>query len=105
MLGKTHYEVSEGLLEGAKLEQDSTWALVLATRAVAHATLAAAARDYGRHTEPRNLQPPTAKTIEDNLLFEDEPTVLFQGAKVTQMPFTLKDAAQVVQLLEGDEVV
>lgn len=102
MLGKTHYEVSEGLLEGAKLEQDSTWALVLATRAVAHATLAAAARDYGRHTEPRNLQPPT---LEDNLLFEDEPTVLFQGAKVTQTPFTARNAAEVVQLLEGDEVI
>jgi hypothetical protein len=49
MSGRDHYDIAEKILANLGGEQDAVWSTALATRALAHATLAGAARDYGLH--------------------------------------------------------
>lgn len=83
--GKSHYEAAELILASIGSEKDAEWSQALATRALVHATLAAASRDLGLAFEPFRPEKPSESTLLANAEFdaiEGEPKILFQGSAV-----------------------
>jgi len=74
MSGAQHYDAAERILDNIGGEQDAYWSMALATRALAHATLAGAARDYGRHIEIA-VPPVSMPAVRSQGNFPDELTL------------------------------
>lgn len=58
MNGKEHWDKADRILDRIQNESgqhDAAWMLAHSTRALAHATLAGAARDYGLHVPPKEV--------------------------------------------------
>lgn len=80
--GKEHYEQAELYLTVVfekHEERDATWVQAWATMALAHATLAVAARDYGKHVAPKPTEEPNRLGTFVKPEFDEEPTIVFQG--------------------------
>lgn len=109
LTGLQHFRKAEALLALVPKEQDAAWSAVLAATALAHATLAAAAADYGLHVAPSGSTKPTTVFIPAAM----EEKIVFQGDAVKRPrargtkkksdgcgePFTLKNQISLIDLL------
>lgn len=104
MIGLAHYRAAEAILANIGQEKDAAFAQALATRALAHATLASASRGFSETALPFKKEAPTKHTVAANAQFprgaDDIPeTVVFQGQDVK---FRARHIAEVRQLLEDE---